>query len=77
LDPCENSGISLDPTKDLNTSQIILLLGLWDCTRSLGLHKMGSSVISSMVEPLTELKSSETYIYIMLLNVLTYVKDWV
>ena len=47
-------------------------------TRPLGLHKMGTSVTSSMVEPLTELKSqAETYIYIMLLNVLRYLKDWV
>ena len=46
-------------------------------TRPLGLHKMGTSVISSMVEPLTDLKLSETYIYTMLLNVLWYVKDGV
>jgi len=45
-------------------------------TRPLGLHKMGSSVISSTVEPLPELKSFESYIYIMLLNVLRYVIDW-
>jgi len=38
---------------------------------------MGTSVISSMVEPLTKSKSSEPYIYTMLLNVLRYVKDWV